>query len=422
MIQNVKKFFVFVEKYGFWNTLILALFKMFPMSFSLLSRMWGVSGKVKELISVDYSSSIGSVYDYSTWESLGGALQAKPSIDDRDCFIWFVPDWHNVWGGGHYTLFRFANHFTKLGSRNIIYIYDNQRHLSTKRLQDELDNALEDCKLEVIIDSSKLPACSGAIATTWQSAYFVKAFPFSRKKFYFMQDYESLFYAFGTASMQANATYSFGFAGVTGGGWLKRCYESHGGKAQNYLFAADKNIFYPSNLNGEVRSVVTRLFFYGRPSTERRCFELGMAALKKISEKFPDVEIVIAGLDLTINPPFKATLLGNMKLEDTGELYRTCDMGIAFSGTNLSYLPVELMSSGVPVISNNGAHVEWHCKHLENSYLVDATPQSVLDAFEELYNDRQLRQKLVNGGLATMKDLNWDNEMTKIYKYVSENL
>lgn len=424
MISNLKKFYEFVRNYGLGNTLILALFKVFPKHFSLLYRTLTSSGNLvhKEIVAVDYSLSIGTVYDYVTWDKFGGAVQAKSITDNRDCFIWFVPDWTNVWGGGHYTLFRFANHFAKFGTRNIIYIYDNKRHSSPSMLQSELNDALQDCKLEVIVEPSLLPECSGAIATTWQSAYHVRAFEFARKKFYFMQDYESLFYAFGTASMQANATYTFGFTGVTGGGWLKKCYESHGGKALNYLFAADKNIFYPSNADGQVAPVVTRLFFYGRPSTERRCFELGIAALKKISDKYPNVEIVIAGLDLKFTPPFKATLLGNMKLEDTGDLYRTCDVGLAFSGTNLSYLPVELMASGVPVISNNGPHVEWHCKHLENSYLVDPTPQSVLDAFSTLYNDRQLRQKLADGGLGTMKDLNWENEMTKIYEYVKSNL
>ncbi|XBS69864.1 hypothetical protein ABK905_00275 [Acerihabitans sp. KWT182] len=225
------------------------------------------------------------------------------SKDRRPVFIWFVPDWLNVWGGGHYTLFRFANHFAGFNTRNIIYIYNNQRHTSVKHLQDELMSALPDCRLEVIIDPAQLPSCAAAIATTWQSAYDVKAFAFAHQKFYFMQDYESLFYAYGTTSMQANATYSFGFIGITGGGWLKQCYESHGGRARNYLFAADRHIFHPARKDNAIREKVSRLFFYGRPSTERRCFDLGMVALKKIAERFPDVEIVIAGLDLQAHPP-----------------------------------------------------------------------------------------------------------------------
>ncbi|PKU25406.1 hypothetical protein CWS72_07415 [Telmatospirillum siberiense] len=237
-----------------------------------------------------------------------------------------------------------------------------------------------------------------------------------------MQDYESLFYPWGTASMQANATYGFGFKGITGGAWLRQLYEAHGGTAENYRFAADKDIFYPAAPDGKVRANVKRLFFYGRPSTERRCFELGMACLGKIAEIYPDVEIVIAGLNLDVPPPFKAILLGNQSLKATGDLYRSCDVGMAFSGTNLSYLPVELMACGVPVLTNNGPHIEWHCHHEENAYLAEPVPEAVVAGFQALYEDKALRQKLVDGGLKTMAGLSWETEMDKIYDYVERSL
>ncbi|WP_255557226.1 glycosyltransferase [Sodalis sp. dw_96] len=374
------------------------------------------------MTNLDPVMSFGTVLDYKPWIKYGGAVFPVARKDHRPVFIWFVPDWLNVWGGGHYTLFRFANHFAGFNTRNIIFVYDNHRHTSAKQLQDELMAALPNCQLEVIIDPALLPSCAAAIATTWQSAYNVRAFEFADRKFYFMQDYESLFYAYGTTSMQANATYGFGFIGITGGGWLKQCYEAHGGRARNFFFAADRQIFYPLENGEAVREKVSRLFFYGRPSTERRCFDLGMAALNKISEKFPQVEIVIAGLDLEAHPPFPATLMGNLSLKETGDLYRTCDIGMAFSGTNLSYLPVELMASGVPVICNNGPQVEWHCRHGVNAYLADPVPQAMLEAFSALYHDRSLRQQLSDGGLATMAPLSWEQQMDGIYQYVMENL
>lgn len=421
---KLRFFLGYARDYGVGNALIFSLFKLFPRFFILLHHKvnMGTHTVWPEMATVDPIISFNAVLDYKPWTEYGGASVAVAGRDTRPVFIWFVPDWSNVWGGGHYTLFRFANHFAQHNTRNIIFIYNNERHNSVSQLQNELNDALPDCLLEVIIDPALLPSCTGAIATTWQSAYNVRAFGFAQQKFYFMQDYESLFYAYGTASMQANATYGFGFIGITGGGWLKQCYESHGGRAKNYLFAADRQIFYPAADHGVVRDHVARLFFYGRPSTERRCFDLGMAALKKIAETFPAVEIVIAGLDLKAHPPFPATLLGNMTLKDTGDLYRTCDLGMAFSGTNLSYLPVELMASGVPVISNPGPQVEWHCRHGVNAYLADPTPQAMLEAFTTLYYDRALRQRLADGGLASMAPLTWETQMTEIYQYVMENI
>jgi glycosyltransferase involved in cell wall biosynthesis len=361
---------------------------------------------------------IAFVYDYWDWQSdNNGAATPRASQDERDCFIWFAPYWTNVWGGGHYTLFRFANHFAKKGTRQIIYTY-NPPHRSAEELMVELDGAIPGCQLEVITNPKLLPRCDVALATTWQSAYYVQAFPFAKSKFYFMQDFESQFYAHGTASMQANNSYCFGFPGITGGTWNRAMYESFGGKAEHYIFSTDRNIFFPAAEDGKVRDKVSRIFFYGRPSTERRCFELGVVSLQKIANKFPDIEIVIAGLDMDNHLPFKATLLGNLNLAKTGELYRSCDIGIAFSGTNLSYLPVELMACGVPVISNRGPHVEWFCEHMVNSVLADPVPTAVLDAVEMLVNSRETRQSLVNRGLAETGKRTWESEMDRIYDYI----
>ncbi len=342
--------------------------------------------------------------------------------DNVKRFIWFVPDWSNVWGGGHYTLFRFANHFANKGNiETILFIYNDTGRRAVSEIEAELKTAVKNCKLKVVTSPALLPSCDAAFSTTWQSAYDVKAFPYAKEKFYFMQDYESQFYAYGTQSMQANNSYKFGFHGITGGPWLRQNFEYYGGKAQNYIFSTDKDIFYPRG-NGEVREKVSKIFFYGRHSTERRCFSLGIAALGKIAEAYPDVEIVIAGLKIEEGIlPFKATLLGNLSLEETGNLYRSCDIGIAFSGTNLSYLPVELMASGCPIITNNGPQTEWYCTE-ENSMLVDPVVFSVVEGFEKLYKSKELRQRLVNKGLEKSKDTSWEKEMDKIYDYVVSKL
>jgi glycosyltransferase involved in cell wall biosynthesis len=405
---------------GFGATVVYSFFKLMPDQFSLVVRVSKSTNYLTGALGEEaYRLGMSTILDYQDWTKFGGASAPVPATSNKDCYIWFTPDWANVWGGGHYTLFRFANHFAKRGNtRQIIFIYNNERHLNSKALQRDLDRAVPDCKLEVIIHAAKLPACKVALATTWQSAYSVRAFPFASNKFYFMQDYEGQFYAYGTSSMQANNSYTFGFTGITGGHWLKSMYQSHGGRAENYIFSTDRNIFYPTRTDGNVREKVTKIFFYGRPTTERRCFELGIASLQKIADKYPEIEIIIAGLDLNVPPPFKATLLGNLSLKATGDLYRECDIGIAFSGTNLSYLPVELMACGVPVISNNGPHVEWYCRHMENAYLVDPTPTSVLEAVDKLKADKELRQKLAAGGIRKTAEVTWESEMDRIYDYI----
>lgn len=394
--MKIKKYL----KNGVRSALVDLAYKYDPSSFG------SVIKKNKDSSFLDYPP----VYDYFNWPK-----KFNISQQNNNTHIWFVPDWSNVWGGGHLTLFRFANHFAKKGINSIIYIYNNSRFSDGSFLESDIRRAIPDSKLKVLVNPQDLPECDAVFATTWQSAYGVKAYGGSKHKFYFMQDYESLFYAHGTQSMQAMLTYSFGFSGICGGAYLKKMYQQHGGVADNYIFSTDRNIFFRDK--EIVNDTIENLFFYGRPSTERRCFELGIESLKLISKKYPNIQINIAGLELNFTPPFKANMLGNLSLEQTGDLYRKCDVGIAFSGTNLSYLPVELMASGCPVITNRGDHVEWYCNN-QNSILVDPVPSAVLNAFDHLYNSAETRQRISNKGIDTSLRRTWDSEMDYIYDYV----
>lgn len=372
----------------------------------------------KEIVH-DYSktdlTSYSPTFDYEKFETKN---LLNHTDDTKKTIIWFVPEWSNVWGGGHLTIFKFANFFEKNGLKNLIYIYNG----SSRRpldIEKELRYALNGTNVNVITDPKLIPYCDAAIATTWQSAYYVKSFSNCREKFYFMQDYESQFYSYGTSSIQAENTYTFGFKGITGGGWLKEIYESFGNKdVINYNFSTDKKIFYPNS--NKISNQNFKVFFYGRPSTPRRCFELGIESLKLIYQKFKDVEINIAGLKIEkVDFGFNCNLLGNLTLVQTGELYRKCDVGIAFSGTNLSYLPVELMASGCPVITNKGKNSEWYC-NTNNSVLVDPTPSSVLNGFEKLYYDKDYRAKIIQNGLTTSNETSWENEMEKILEFIKK--
>jgi glycosyltransferase involved in cell wall biosynthesis len=341
--------------------------------------------------------------------------------NDKKIFTWVLPYCSNIWGGGHYTIFRFIEYFSREHNiDSIIWVYDNNNAKMLSGLEETLNSAFNTDAFFVM--GHEGIETDAIIATTWQSAYYVRESKIS-PKFYLMQDYESLFYPFGALSLQANYTYEFGFYGITGGHWLKKTFESYKSSiAHAYIFSADRDIFYPSDPNNLVSEKVKRIFFYGRPSTPRRAFELGIGALELISDKYPDIEIVIAGLDNISKPKFNCTLLGNLSLRETGDLYRSCDIGLALSATNMSYLPVELMASGCPVVSNKGENVEWYCKHNYNALLASPTATALFSAVESLINSKELRLKLVQNGLETANATTWQNEMDKIHEYILSRL
>jgi glycosyltransferase involved in cell wall biosynthesis len=399
---KISKIFSHLLRYGLLKTVFYSLYRLAPSSFALLFR--------EEAIQV--LEEVAEIIDTQTQQNINH--KKRKNIEK---ITWFVPHWTNVWGGGHFTIFRFAHFFEKQGVKNEIYIYDNRPEMNAQTLEKEIANALPGSNIKVILDIKEVGDTTIAIATTWQSAYHVKNFYHADFYFYFMQDYEPLFYPSGSQSLQADYTYRFGFIGITGGLWLRNIFEQNGGIAEHYTFAIDHDIFYPKT---SVRDQVKRVFFYGRPSTPRRAFALGMSILAAIKAKYPEIEIVIAGLNNVAPPPFGATMLGNLSLKETGELYRSCDIGIALSATNLSYLPLELMGSGCPVLSNSGPFVEWFCKNEENCLIAEPTASNFLEQFTRLYESKPLREKLVAGGIRSVQDRTWDSEMKKIFNYIQK--
>lgn len=97
-------------------------------------------------------------------------LLSGESYDESAPLVWFVPSWSNVWGGGHFTIFRFA-HQISAHRRNIIYVYNNEGRNSAQYFRDSLNQAFDHHSLEVVVNPSELPKNSIPLATTWQSVY-----------------------------------------------------------------------------------------------------------------------------------------------------------------------------------------------------------------------------------------------------------
>ena len=67
-----------------------------------------------------------------------------------------------------------------------------------------------------------------AVATLSTTAYSIIRLRHVKARFYFVQDYEPLFYPAGTSYGLAEATYRLGFRGICNTYPLKQLYEEHG--------------------------------------------------------------------------------------------------------------------------------------------------------------------------------------------------
>ena len=87
------------------------------------------------------------------------------------------------------------------------------------------------------------------------------------------RDFEPHFYAHGSEYEFAENTYKMGFRGITAGDWLRDIMRNeYGMQADSFHFSYDDKVYQPKEKPDNEK----RVFFYARPVTPRRDFELGM--------------------------------------------------------------------------------------------------------------------------------------------------
>lgn len=344
---------------------------------------------------------------------------------------WFIPYFDHAFGGV-YTILRFADYFSaKKGIRNRLIIYGSPE-ATENEVKSKICQLFPSLKSEAVIilrntDVKSLPDADVCISTAWQSAYLALKFNRTKGKFYFLQDYESLFYPAGVDYALAEATYRFGFFGIANTPGLHQIYaRDYEGVTEYFIPSVDKKVFYPLEHKPSKSTAenVFTIFFYARPESPRNAFELGISALSKIAKKYgARVKIYTAGSRW--NPSdygleSRITNLGLLPYEETADLYRKCDIGLVFMLTkHPSYLPFELMACGCPVVTNTNSATKWFLKDGENCVLTEPSIASICEKIELLMENPALRQRLISNGLRVIEKTNWDQEIEKIYKFIS---
>ncbi|MGG7509595.1 glycosyltransferase family 1 protein [Plantibacter sp. YIM 135249] len=291
------------------------------------------------------------------WTEPAPYLTSPVTVDDGPVRIAWIMSPPGKESGGHQNLFRFINFAEQAGHECTIYLYDNvgagPTIAATKTMLKQ-SSAYPDLKAD-IVEYDRVagvhPDTQALFATGWETAYPAYRDTSSARRFYFVQDFEPLFYPLGSEAILAENTYKFGFHGITAGGWLKHKLSTDYGMAcDSFDFAVDKAHYSVTNLERR-----QEIFFYARPVTPRRAFELGILALTEFAALKPDVMINLAGWDVSeFDIPFKHNNLASLEINKLNEVYNRCGAGLVLSLTNMSLLPLELMSSGVTPVVNDG--------------------------------------------------------------------
>jgi glycosyltransferase involved in cell wall biosynthesis len=336
-----------------------------------------------------------------------------PVVADEPLTVAWVCTAPSAGSGGHTTMFRMVSALEQAGHTCIVYLLDRHGwdladHVRTVRtwwpwVQAEvrhLDAGIEDAH--------------AIVATGWVTAYPVLASRARGARLYLVQDFEPSFAPAGSESLMAEATYRFGFHGVTAGRWLaevlRRDYDM---PADHFDFGCDLERYRLEAPAGGRTGVC----YYCRPSTPRRAYELAVMALDLFAAQHPEIDIHFYG-EPAGRLPFAATDHGLLSPEALNQLYNRCVAGLVLSATNVSLVPHELLASGCIPVVNDADH---NRLVLDNDHVVyaGATPFELAGALSRVV-ERSVAERDVAArqAAASVQGSSWDDAGAAVERIV----
>ncbi|WP_225234662.1 rhamnosyltransferase WsaF family glycosyltransferase [Klenkia terrae] len=344
---------------------------------------------------------------------------------------WFIPDIDSPFYGGINSALRIADELARNhGVENRFVVWGSPPDHFVRSALAAAFPSLADSTI-VFFDGSqgdlaKVPKADVGIATLWVTAYALAHAPNMRRKFYLIQDFEPMFYPASTLYALAEETYKLGLYGLCNTDNLRQIYAGdYGGRGMSFAPAVDDTVFHARWRHQRTPGSPVTVFVYARPGHWRNCWEMASLALEELKRRMGDgVRIVTAGAwaagqgaDEDIKP------LGLLPYRATGELYRNSDVGLALTvSKHPSYLPLELMACGVPVVAFDNPWGHWILEHEENSLLAKRTADDLADQLERLCRDQELRERLSTQGLQDIaaRHGKWDPALAGIYDYLCD--
>ena len=345
---------------------------------------------------------------------------------------WFIPDFENPHYGGIHTIFRFADGFRRRhGVRNRFVVIGTGPEEYIRSGLEVTFPALADSEIYLAPRGSDerlamVPGADAAVATLWVTAYALARWPAARRRFYFVQDFEPMFYPAGALQALAEETYRMGLLGIVNTAPLREIYESYGGRATSFTPCVDTDVFHPRGRRERRADDPFQVFLYGRPGHPRNSFELAAEALWKLKEEFKDrVRIVTAGSwwrSEDIWAELWMEQLGMLRYEETADLYRACDAGLVLSvSKHPTYIPMQLMACGSLVVANENEANRWLLHGEENCLISRPTVDDLYGTLKRGLLDEELRKRLTARATVDIGEghSDWETEIDRVFSFLS---
>ena len=317
--------------------------------------------------------------------------------------------------GGHTTLFRMVRAFQDAGHRCTVYLLDPHEGELSRHIR-RMREGWPELEVEVRDYRSGVHDCHAIFATGWQSAWALLGSDAKGLRCYLVQDFEPSFYPAGSEYLLAEATYRFGFKGITAGAWLAGLLrERYGMEAVAFDFGCDL-AQYRATTPGSARVGVC---YYCRPSTPRRAHDVALAGLRLFARARPEVPIHFYGERIP-DPDFPVTQHGSLTPAGLNDLYNQCVAGVVLSATNVSLVPHEMLAAGCIPVVNDADHNRIVLDNDEVAYC-GATPYELDVTLRRLMDRREEeKQETVAAAAASVSSRSWADAGRRVVDAVSD--
>lgn len=266
------------------------------------------------------------------------------------CFV--VPEIEKH-SGGITSVLRLGTYLSKLGF-DVIYAsfteqnINNMVEISKYNLKD-VEGSFR--KLSDVINKK----FDIIVATSWISVYYSKKL--EGYKVYFVQDYEPYFFKLSERYLMAKKTYEQGFHIISLGNWnieqiKKEClsYSRMDWIDFPYEPKEYENIKRDFSKYRNKRRI--KIAVYSKEDG-KRIPNLLQGILKKTALELKKDEIELDILFFGFESKYKPQIgknMGKLNKYEMWKLYKECDFGMVASMTNISLVPYEMISTGLPII------------------------------------------------------------------------
>ncbi|MBB3955095.1 glycosyltransferase [Novosphingobium sediminicola] len=335
---------------------------------------------------------------------------------------WIIPDF-GPGGGGHMSIFRMVRYLESFGHRQTIWIQNPTVHQDEKQAWEHIRAWYQPIDRVIVrFLPEEVEGISGdlVIATDMWTTFPAAQMSLMKERFYLVQDYEALFHTHGTFTYVADMTYRMGFKAVCAGAWLKSiCEERYGLWTRAWELAYDPMYYYRGE---KIEHDPPRIAFYARAATPRRAVELGREALLILHDRGVRFRVDLFGQDdFGAALPYEHVNHGLLSPAQLGDLYRSTDIGMVFSASNYSLIPMEMMACGLPVVELDAESTRAVFPEGAVAF-APPTPHDMADVLQRLIESAAERERLRAGGAAFVAGLSWEKSARTLEAALIEGL